>query len=135
MQPYPIELRQRAVAAYEAGEGTRDEIAARFHVSLRALAQWIARFRAEGTVEPRDPGGGWASPVDRSVVEAILVELVDPTTHEIAATYNRRVPKSARVHRSSIQRALHRFGYVNKKNGSVRRSSSGPTSSRSAGGT
>jgi len=128
MQPYPIELRQRAVAAYESGEGTREEIAGRFHVSLRALAQWIARFRAEGTVEPRDPGGGWESPVDRVIIEAILVEQVDPTTHEITAHYNKRVAKNARVHRSSIQRALHRFGYVNKKNESARRSSSGRTS-------
>jgi transposase len=133
MQPYPIELRQRAVAAYEAGEGTREEIAVRFHVSERALAQWIARFRAEGTVEPRAPGGGWTSPVDRELIEKILAELVDATTHEITAQYNKRVPKNARVHRSSVQRALHRFGYVNKKNGFGRRNSSVRTSSRSAG--
>ena len=133
-QPYPIELRQRAVAAYEAGDGTYTEVAARFGVSPRALEMWVARFRAEASVAPRPPGGGWTSPVDRAVLEVILREHIDATSHEISVAYNKRVPKAERVHRSSVLRALHRFGYVVKKNGSARRSKAGPTSSRSASG-
>jgi transposase-like protein len=69
-RPYPIELRERAVAATEAGDGTYHEVAAGFGVSPRSLEAWVARLRAEGTVAPRQPRGGWISPVDRAVLNA-----------------------------------------------------------------
>lgn len=130
--PIPIEIRERAVAAYERGDGTADDVAFQFGVSRRALQRWVARGREEGTVAARDRGGGWRSSVDRKLLEAVLVDRRDATTHEVTAAYNSRVPRNARVHRSSIQRALHRFGYVFKKSDSGPRSKSGPTSLKSA---
>ena len=126
-KPYPIELRERAVAAYEAGDGTYQEVAASFGVAPRSLDASVARLRAEGTVGPRPPGGGWTPPVDREVLEGILREHVDATSHEISVAYNRRVEKSMRVHRSSVLRALHRIGYV-VKNASAGRSRADGTS-------
>lgn len=123
--PIPIEIRQQAVAAYERGEGSYEEVAQRFGVSARALMRWVARLREVGTVEPRARGGGWFSPIERDLLEAVLVEKRDSTADEITKAYNARVAKDRRVHRSSVLRALHRFSYVFKKNGGVRRSSSG----------
>jgi hypothetical protein len=50
------------------------------------------------------------------VLEVVLRERPDGVVDELRAMYNARVPKRARVHRSSILRALHRRGYVFKKN-------------------
>jgi transposase len=44
----------------------------------------------------------------------------DRTSFELTASYNLQVSRAARVHRSSIQRALTRLGYVYKKNARVR---------------
>jgi transposase len=71
---------------------------------------------------PQPPGGGNPSPVDLKVLENIVAERPDATSHEITASYNRRVARGSRVHRSSIVRALERCGFVFKKNGIVRRS-------------
>jgi len=131
---HAIGLRERAVRAYEAGEGSYDEIAARFSIGSRTLQEWVALRRATGSVKPRPKGGGNPSPVDIEVLEAVLRERPDAVVDELRATYNDRVPKARRVHRSSILRALHRRGYVFKKNVRGPQSKTGRTSKRSAAG-
>ncbi|WP_236515946.1 hypothetical protein [Sandaracinus amylolyticus] len=61
-----------------------------------------------------------------------MEELKDANAVEIAAAYNRGRRGSARVHVSTIKRALHRFGYVVKKSADGRSRFVAPTSSRSA---
>lgn len=126
---YPIELRERAVRAYEAGEGTYDEVAERFTIGSATLERWVRRKRETGTVAPRPAGGGNFSPVDFKILEEELVAKPDMTTFELTVAYNRRVSRGQRVHRSSIQRALARAGYVFKKNARGRRKSTARTSS------
>lgn len=136
--PYPIELRKLAVAAYETGEGSYDVVAERFAVSGRTLVRWVARARDLGSVAPFDKAGGWHSPVDLEALHAVVGEKPDRTSDELTREYNRRVPKAARVHRSSFIRALRRCGYVFKKNvrGPQKPSAttSGPSGSRTSSG-
>jgi transposase len=115
--PIPIELRERAVRAYAAGEGSYAIVAKRFALNPWTLLRWVARWRGTGTLAPSKKGGGWVSPVDLEVLEALVGEACDATTEELTWEYNRRVGRAGRVHRSSILRALHRNGYVFKKNG------------------
>ena len=115
--PFPIELRERAVHAYEAGEDSHTVVAERFSLNPWTLLRWIVRRRETGTVAPLAKSGGWASPVDLDVLQAVVRETPDATTEESTRVYNRRVARAHRVHRSSILRALHRTGYVFKKNG------------------
>jgi transposase len=126
--PFPIELRERAVGAYEAGEGSHTAVAARFALNPWTLLRWIVRRRATGTVAPLAKRGGRASPVDVDVLLAIVRETPDATTGELTQAYNRRVARPHRVHRSSILRTLHRCGYVFKKNVRGPQSRIGPTS-------
>lgn len=136
--PLSIELRERAVGAYEAGEGSHTAVAARFALNPWTLLRWIVRRRETGTVAPLAKGGGRVSPVDLDVLQAIVRETPDATTGELTQTYNRRVARPQRVHRSSILRALHRCGYVFKKNARGPQSRIGPMSrpneTRSASG-
>jgi len=62
----------------------------------------------------------------------LLGTLGDPTASELTVAYNRSRRGAARVHVSSVKRALHRHDYVVKKNGAGRKKWSGPTSTRGA---
>jgi transposase len=125
--PYPLALRERAVRAYEAGEGSYEAIAEQFEVSLSSLLRWVMQHRATGDVTPRPRGGGWRSPVDGTVLEQVIAAQPDATCEELRRAYNRRVGRGATVSRSAIVRALHRLGFVLKKNGRGPVRSTGPT--------
>ena len=113
--PYPRELRERAVRAYESRTDTYKEVAARFAIGPATLMRWVQRQRETGAVDPLVKGGGWASPVDWAVLKQLIDDRPDQTTNELTRAYNRVAPQG-RVHRSSIWRALRRGGYVVKKN-------------------
>ena len=130
--PYPTALRTRAVRAYEAGTESYGAIAAQFDVSVATLQRWVRRHRATGILDPLAKGGGWTSPVDAPRVQRLVDERPDRTTEELTRVYNQQAPASARVHRSSILRALQRLGYVFKKNDRDRRNSIVPASRTSA---
>lgn len=129
--PHPTALRERAVRAYESGEGSYEEISERFSIASRTLQRWTTRKRETGDVQPHVKGGGNLSPVDVAVLERVMALHPDAITGELTVAYNRVVGRKKRVHRSSILRALHRRGYVFKKNGRGPLSKIGPTSKRS----
>jgi transposase len=54
MNPISIDLRQRIVEAYDAGEGTRQEIAERFKVSVHMVKKLLAQRRILGSIEPQN---------------------------------------------------------------------------------
>lgn len=127
--PYDESLRERVIRAYDAGEGTYDELAALFALGARTIQRWVVRFRAEGTVVPLPKGGGWRSPIQLPVLHALIAEAPDATCAELCWAYNRRVPAAHQTTPSSLWRAMRRAGYVLKKNGRARARSTGPTSS------
>jgi transposase len=121
--PYPTALRARAVHAYEAGNEAYAVVASRFEVGVATLQRWVQRQRTTGALDPLAKAGGWTSPIDRALLQTLVAERPDRTTEELTRTYNQRAAPAARVHRSSILRALQRLGYVFKKNGRGRRNS------------
>jgi transposase len=131
-EPYPVALRLRVVAAYEAGEGSYATIAAQFGVGTASVTRWVAQHRRAGHVEPQPKAGGTRSRVTGAALDALLETLGDPTAGELTVAYNRSRRGTARVHVSSVKRALHRHDYVVKKNGAGRKKWSGPTSRRDA---
>ena len=80
--PYDLALRERAVTAYERGEGSYARLAALFDVDHRTLERWVARWRATQSVVPRPKGGGWSSPIDLAVLRAVVGEGPDATVTE-----------------------------------------------------
>jgi len=130
--PHPIELRQRVVEAYEAGEGSYPALAQRFAVGEASVKRWVLLFGRTGSVIPRRKGGGNLSTITLDELRALLAQLRDPTAGELTAQFNRCRRGSARIHVSSMKRALHRFGYVVKKSADGHWRVSAPTSSRSA---
>jgi len=55
---YSTDLRERALAACEAGEGRQSEIARVYRIGERTLSAWLRTAREEGRRAPRPPRGG-----------------------------------------------------------------------------
>lgn len=129
--PHPIELRKRVVDAYEADEGSYPELAKRFAVGEASVKRWVLLFGKTGDLKPQPKGGGTPSTVSREEIQDLLAELRDPTAGELTVAFNRSRRGNARIHVSSMKRALHRFGYVVKKSADGRWRVCGQTSSKS----
>jgi transposase len=126
-QAYDVEFRERAVAAYKAGEGGYHDLARVFTIGYRTLQRWVAQERATGSVVPRPDAGGWRCPINMTVLEAVVREAPDDTIAELCRTYNRRVPRAARTTRTSFGRAMRRADFVLKKNARDRASGTART--------
>jgi transposase len=127
---YSMDLRERAVRAYEAGEGTVEEVSRRFSVGTRTLERWLIRLRETGSVAPAPKRGGWKSPVDMKLLQEVVDRNPDSVCDELLREYLMRARPECRISRSGLARALHRQGYVFKKNVRVRQSTIGPTFAR-----
>jgi transposase len=114
-EPHPPELRERAVQAYESGEGSYPQIAARFAIGEASVKRWVHLKRALGSVAPKRKRGGTPSMITAESIARLIAKLRDPTAGELTAEYNKVRRGGSRVHVSSIKRALHRHGYAVKK--------------------
>jgi transposase len=126
---YSPDLRERALAACEAGEGSQAEIAARFRVGERTLQRWLQAARSEGRRAPKVPARS------RGLVGgavAALAGLVDEQNDATLAEYAERLAARAAVRRSlaAVCRALKSLGLVRKKRRSGRPSRIGTMSPR-----
>jgi transposase len=108
-----VDLRQRVVAAVEAGASCR-AAAARFAVSVSFVVKLMQRWRRRGTVEP-DQYGGWKTSVlaahaDR--VLALVAATPDLTLEELRV---RLAARGIATSRSALGRFLLARGLTRKK--------------------
>ena len=121
MKPYSMDLRERVVAACDAREGTREQIAERFGVSDRWIRKLVQRRRETDSLAPlpRNPGRKRALN-DRQMerLSRLIQKRPDATLKELR--------KSLRVKLSiaALDRAVRRLDVTLKKNRSWRRSRS-----------
>ena len=82
---YSTDLRERALAAYEAREGSQAAVARRFRAGERTLSRWLGAARAEGRRAPKPRGGGRA-PLggEAATLAALVAERDDATLAEHA---------------------------------------------------
>ena len=112
---HPVALRERVVAAYEAGKGTYRELAELFGVGEASVKRWVRLKRKLGHVSPKAAGGGRRSTITLQDIERGLGACPDATALELTVEINRPRPKRERIHVSSTKRALARHGFVVKK--------------------
>jgi transposase len=123
MKAYSIDLRERVVAACDARGGTREQIAARFSVSVSWVRKILRQRRDTGSIAPKPHGGGRAPAFD-GPGSARLREAVrdddDATLEELgrAAGVSCSVP--------AVCRALARLGITRKKSRGGRPSRTAP---------
>jgi len=52
--PYSLDLRKKAVLAYEEGTSTQSEIAEQFNISYRTFKGWLSLKKRTGDVKPKE---------------------------------------------------------------------------------
>jgi transposase len=115
MKPISIDLRERIVAAYDAGEGTRQQIAERFKVSLGLVKKLLAQRKSLGTIEPQYQNVGRRPAFDGEDLKKLdnfLRKQADATLMEIQEYFNGCVSCSIQA----IANAIKRLGWRYKKN-------------------
>ena len=112
-KPYSDDLRERVIAAVEAGVSRR-EAAESFNLSPSSAVKWLQRWRDTGSARSK-PSGGSTSPLEAHAewLLAVVAEQPDLTLDEIvAAMRKRRVPGS----RTAVWRFFARHDLTFKKN-------------------
>ena len=110
--PYSTDLRERVLAAVEAGE-TPEAAARRFAVGRSTAYRWVAAARDEGRREAKRMGGGPA-PRIRGEVETALLAVSGGPHHPSLAEIAARLAEThgVRVHPATVHRALRRAGWT-----------------------
>ena len=130
MRTISLDLRERILAAYDQKEGTREEIAHRFKVSLGMVKKLLQRRRQGGGIGPRyhrcglKPGKVAAQ---GQTFRQLLSRKPDMTLEELrrATALDCTLP--------AIHYVLEKMGLTYKKRRSVPANKTGPTSSGRAG--
>ncbi len=112
-KPYSQDLRERVLAACDAGTLKRSEIAQQFNVCEAALYNWLRRRRESGSAAPKPHKGGLTSGLDETVLKEIVEANNDRTLEEYAALYFGRTGR--RFHPSWLSRACTRLKLTRKK--------------------
>jgi transposase len=123
---YSTDLRERALAACEAGEGSQSEIARLYKIGERTLSAWLKAAREDGRRHPKPRRGGRA-PLggEREVLAGLVAERNDATLAEYADVLAERT--GVRRSPSALCRALKALGLVRKKRRSRPPSGTGRT--------
>ena len=114
MKAYSMDLRQRIVAAVDAGT-PRAEVARTFRVSLATLKRYLKQRRETGTLAPRTSPGRPAEipPVQHAALRAQLAAHPDATLAQHCRRW--QAEQQATVSVSAMQRAIARVGWSRKK--------------------
>ena len=113
--PYSLDLRQRVLAAHQAGTGTREQIAARFEVSRSFVRDLAALFRERGGVAARPRGGGRAPSLTPVVGQAIAAAVAAQNDATIAEHRESLAAAGHSLSHSALGRALLALGLTRKK--------------------
>ncbi len=121
MKPYSMDLRERVVAACDAREGTREQIAKRFGVGDRWIRKLLQRRRETDSIAPlpRNPGRKRALN-DRQMerLGRLIQKQPDATLAELRKSLRVKISIAA------LHRAVGALGLTLKKSRSWRQSRS-----------
>jgi transposase len=124
MKAYSTDLRERVVAACDAGDATREQVAARFSVSVPWVRNLLRRRRETGSIAPKPRGGGRPPAFDAGAAgrlrEAVRADH-DATLRELARA------SGVSCCASAVHRALARLGVTRKKSRGGRPSRTAPS--------
>jgi transposase len=112
MRSYSIDVRQRIVAAVEAGEHSLRALAELFSVNLSTIVRLLQRFRTTGSVQPKPHSGGRRPKLDAQAT-ARLLEAVRQQPDSTLAELRDRVGVDCSI--VAVFRALKRNGITRKK--------------------
>jgi transposase len=125
-----LDLRERIVAAYDAKEGTREEVSKRFKVSLGMVKKLLGQRAKTGDLRPRHRFSGRKArlmPRHGAELKQLIAREPEVTLEEMKA----RLKLDCTV--AAIQWAVTKLGLTYKKRLSLRPNKTARISSRRAG--
>jgi len=124
MKAYSTDLRGRVVAAYDAREGTQEQVAARFAVSISWVRKILRQRRETGSIEPRPHGGGHAKAFDAEAAARLRQAVRDDSDATLE-----ELGRAAEVacSPSAVYRTLDRLGITRKRSRGGRPSRTAPS--------
>jgi transposase len=116
MKPYSLDLRQRVLDAWQRGEGSQRQLAARFSVHLTFVRNLLRLYRQSGSLEPRPHGGGRRALADGPVLER-LAHMVAQRPDDTLDEHRERLAAGGGpvMSRATLARALQRLKLTVKK--------------------
>jgi len=116
MQAYSLDLRQRVVRAYEQGQASIAEIAARFGVGSTFVKKMLRQYRETGDLKEHPHAGGRQarlSPQHRRLLQQRVRREQDISLSELQIYLQETA--QVEVHVSTISRALKALDLPRKK--------------------
>jgi transposase len=114
---YSLDLRERVVGAFKAGDKTDEEVAELFQIGEATVHRWKRLKRETGSLVPKPRQGGGmpprVAPEQYDLVREILKKEPDLTIPETAWEFHRRTGRS--VSPASMGRTLKKLGLTRKK--------------------
>lgn len=115
--PYSKDIRQKAIEAYAAGEGSQATIAKRFKIATLTFKRYWKRYQETGDIEAIKGDVGRKPSICGEAAEQKLLKIVeqhpDATLAELCDLYNKNCPK--KVIPMVMYRTLNRLGIKRKK--------------------
>ena len=111
------EVRQRAITAYETGQGTQAQVARLYGIDISTFQRWLKRYRESGRAEPL-PRGHNPPALDAAKMKQ-LDALVRRTPDATLAQLREMLEVGCST--VAIHNALRRLGYRYKKNAAGQR--------------
>ena len=112
---YSLDLRQKVFGAWQNGEGSQPEIAARFGVSVSFVRDLSRRFRTSGGVAAKAHGGGRAPGADAAACQQIERLVATHNDHTLDEHRQSLAEAGHSLSRSTLGRTLLKLGLTRKK--------------------
>lgn len=93
MKPYSLDLRQKMVAAYQAGGISQRKLASNFGVALSSVQNLLTRHREQGTIAPKvrtEQTPTKLNPEQLEVLRQLVEEQPDATLQELQQRVHQR---------------------------------------------
>ena len=133
MTTHSLDLRNRVVACYNAGNISIRKVAERFMVNKKTVHQWLQRYREQGNVEAKKATSTKKSQLDahRETVHKMVEEHPDYTLAEYCEVCEDRT--GVRLSESAMCRFLNKENLSRKKNDEAESSTDRSTARKASG--
>ena len=112
---YSFDLRERVFGAWQRGEGSQREIAARFGVSERFVRGVVRRQRESGSVAAKPHGGGQTALATLEKLAALEAQVAAHNDHTVAEHHAALVEAGFAQSRATVGRWLLALRLTRKK--------------------
>lgn len=115
MKPYSVDLREKIISVYEAGNTSIRKVAERFKVNKNTVQNLVKRKREKGTLEPSVATGGKPSQLSgyEQQIDAMVAEHLDYTLAEYCEYWEEKT--GVRLSESAMCRFLQKQKLTLKK--------------------